>query len=129
MSAAPVYIGKIFITSENVIKVFDEHKATVSGFDIISETFIEVEKSHLREIPQSVMRLLTCERAQVMIADREKKIKQKAAVLGISERQIHRLLIKHNLKEVKNVIHSTHGESNKEQTGSANHIQNREEKS
>ncbi len=89
-------IGKIFMSSDMIIKVSADNGSTVSGYDLITEKFCVVPKQCLMVIPKSVLALLTSERAKVLIVkDQCKTTQQMADMLQVSVRTIYRMVQAH----------------------------------
>ena len=93
------FIGKIFFTDKNMIKVSSVDDDNVYGYDLETEEFIKAEKLGLLPFKDSMMKLVTSDRAKVFAAEHilsrtHKTVKRDdmAAMLRMSARTLFRIL-------------------------------------
>lgn len=93
--------GKYVVSKHYIFKVQQETKTHVSGFDLLTEACVLVEKSNVVLLPQAVIDLIGCKRAMlVLILDNFKELprhEMSAKYLGLSERTFYRAISDHGL--------------------------------
>jgi DNA-binding NarL/FixJ family response regulator len=86
-------VGKLFMSRDKIIKISTDNGATVSGYDVVNETFCIIPKNYLMAIPPAVIALLSSERAKLLVARANcKTVRAMAKMLHLSERTVYRQL-------------------------------------
>ena len=91
---------KLYISETYIIKGSD-WGGFIQGFDILTETFVNVPSDECNELPESVVSLLSNERARALIALELSGYspRKTAPKLNISERTLHRIINDYGIYE------------------------------
>ena len=91
---------KLYISETYIIKGAD-CGVFISGFDLLTEKFVKVRNDECNELPESVVSLLSNERARAIIALEisDYVVRKTAPKLNITERTLHRIINSYGIYE------------------------------
>ncbi len=81
--------NKIIISKDNIVKVQCIDKGIITGYDVLTEEFVQIKNSECIEVTENILSLLgsTENRVKLTSAMFNNQI-EKAKVLGVSERSV-----------------------------------------
>ncbi len=84
--------NKIIISKNNIIKVQSIEKGILTGYDVLTEEFVQIKDSDCMEITEKILSLLGSVENRVKLTSAMPKNQiEKARILGVSERSVLRL--------------------------------------
>jgi hypothetical protein len=82
--------GSLYFKGDVVFKLIGETKTNYLGYDIFTETFIEVSKAICQPLPAFALQLLGSELNRVKLAVAIKGLEDATSILDLSRRTVYR---------------------------------------